>query len=122
MSNAGSPDVETRTVGARLIYFTSVFADFTTFPLGDFLYILRRLQRLQYYIFNYQSYEVLVYTVNYYSYVALLYTVNYHRMQYYYTLLTIIAIKCYYALFTITAMYSSSIISTYSMYYYYIHW
>ena len=34
-SNAGSPDVETRTVGARLIYFTSVFADFTIFPLGD---------------------------------------------------------------------------------------
>ena len=41
MSNAGSPDVETRTVGARLIYFTSVFAHFTIFPLGDFLHILR---------------------------------------------------------------------------------
>ena len=47
-SNAGSPDVETRTVGARLIYFTSVFADFTIFPLGDFLHILRGLQRLHY--------------------------------------------------------------------------
>ena len=47
-SNAGSPDVETRTVGARLIYFTSVFADFTIFPLGDFLHILQGLQRLHY--------------------------------------------------------------------------
>ena len=38
--------VETRTVGARLIYFTSVLADFTIFPLGDFLHTLRGLQRL----------------------------------------------------------------------------
>ena len=56
MRNGGEGDaelhnhntVETRTVGARLIYFTSVFADFTIFPLGDFLHILQGLQRLHY--------------------------------------------------------------------------
>ena len=54
MSNAGSPDVKTRTVGTRLIYFTSVLAHFTIFPLRDFLDILRRLQRLQSFIFLYK--------------------------------------------------------------------
>ena len=50
MSNAGSPDVETRTVGTRLMYFMSVLTHFTIFPLGDFYTYLRRLPRLQYII------------------------------------------------------------------------
>ena len=43
MSNAGSQDVETRTVGTRLIYFMSVLAHFTIFPLGDFLHIFTEI-------------------------------------------------------------------------------
>ena len=43
MSNAGSPDVETRTVGTRLMYFMSVLAHFTIFPLGDFLHIFTEI-------------------------------------------------------------------------------
>ena len=39
----GSPDVETWTVGARLMYFMSVFAHFTIFPLGDFLHIFTEI-------------------------------------------------------------------------------
>ena len=43
MRNAGSPDVETRTVGTRLMYFMSVLAHFTIFPLGDFLHIFTEI-------------------------------------------------------------------------------
>ena len=43
VGNAGSPDVETRTVGTRLMYFMSVLTHFTIFPLGDFLHIFTEI-------------------------------------------------------------------------------
>ena len=38
MCNAGSPDVETRTVGIELIISHIFIGAFYTFPLGDFLH------------------------------------------------------------------------------------